>query len=91
MRKMYLEMSKKEILKLSVFNANVVCVIAGSYKYGILSFVITAVVWSVITYIINLIWFAYGRKGVNKIVEYIRSKIKSVKRAGKQNALQSEK
>ena len=91
MRKMYLEMSKKEILKLSVFNALVVCVIAGSFKYGVLSFIVTAAVWSVITYIINLIWFAYARKGVNKFAEFIKSKIKSIKRAGKQNALQSEK
>lgn len=90
-RKMYLEMSKKEILKLSIFNALVVCIIAGSFKYGLVSFLITTVVWSVITYIINLVWFAYCRKAVNKIAEYVKGKVESLKRAGKQNAVQSDK
>lgn len=89
MKKAYLEITKKEIFSQSLFEGICTSLLAGSFRHGILSFFVTVIVWTILMYLINLIWFSYGRKWVKKVGEKITGKIKSLKRAGKQNAIQS--
>lgn len=90
MKKNYLEITKWEILRESIFIGILTSLFAGSFRYGLLSVVVTIIVWSILMYILGLIWFSFTRKGVIKIEEKIKGKIKSIKRAGKQDSMESE-
>lgn len=93
MRKSYfqMEINNRELLVLSLFQSFLLCILGRVGKYGAIPAIVTLVVYSLIAEIINCLWFYVFRKVAIKFVKYIKEKKESFKRAGKQNAIQSEK